>query len=100
MSVPAIIVVVAVVTAMGLWPFAMVLASRWSKSDSRLRRGLGRGCGGVLLYASFNLSFLTIWGAVLRPQQEVTMVWLAGLGLLQPVGVVLVFLVVGARTSR
>ena len=100
MSVPAVLVVIAVVMAMAVWPFVLVLASRWSKSDSRMRRGLGRGCGGLLLYASFNLSFLAIWGAVLRPQHAVTTVWVSGLALLQPVGLVLTFLVVEARANR
>ena len=79
----------------GLWPFGVVLASRWSKSDSELRRALGRGCGGILLYASFNLSILAIWGAVLRAPPGIAMHWTQGLVLLQPVAFALALWVIG-----
>jgi hypothetical protein len=96
---PAIVVIVAIAMTASLWPFAVVLASRWSKSGSGVRRRLGRGCGGLLLYASFSLSLMATWGALVRPPHLVSVVWASGVVLLQPVGLALALLVTKSRAA-
>ena len=75
----------ALLVLLSLWPLAVIGAGRLSRHEDPGLAALGRLLGCVLLHLSFNLSFATIWGALVLRRSPELVPWLfAALVIAQP----------------